>query len=413
MLIAQPFPTSTPAAPSRAEGPAETNAAKSPAVAGTKSIREDLRTLTLTPQPLARFPLDKDLSSEDNHIPPILRNAPSHLRSWLLDVTVNEEDKSWVQEHYEEVVEAMPVRLELWENNIILQIPSQIHQFAGRVIQRAMDKYESGTHSLTLMETADVPLSDKHWKQCDIQIYDLGPPPDNASPAVRKSYSYPTVVVEVGFSESAAALDFDVARALCLTEGRLWIGIALNIGKGRMPVLTISVFWFGLDLMSEEKVAEERIESRSSVWPIRGALGTGHVSRPKTLQSFLGHRARDNRKKWGTRQTGLLLCEKGFLGKDGHGPEQDIIIQEGYYKRAYKDYDAPALTIPADELWKALLKCKEVTGVLKSDMESYKNTGTTGEPDAEDSEPSERRRQRVVMEVDFDAPVPKKLKRSH
>ncbi|KAK0443406.1 uncharacterized protein EV420DRAFT_1484933 [Desarmillaria tabescens] len=98
------------------------------------------------------------------------------------------------------------------------------------------------------------------------------------------------------------------------------------------------------------------------------------------------------------------------ITEDGHGPEQDIIIQEGYYKHAYKDYDAPALTIPADELWKALLKCKEVTGVLKSDMESYKNTGTTGEPDTEDSEPSERWQQQVVMEVDFNAPVPKKLK---
>ncbi|KAK0449102.1 uncharacterized protein EV420DRAFT_1708713 [Desarmillaria tabescens] len=306
-----------------------------------------------------QFPLDKYLSSEDNHIPPILRNAPSHLRSWLLNI-INEEDKSWVQEHYKEVIEAMPVRLELWENNIILQIPSQIHQFAGRVIQRAMDKYESGTHSLTLMETADVPLSDKHWKQ-------------------------------------------------------LWIGIALNIGKGQMPVLTVSVFWFGLDLMSEEKVAEERIESGQ----VYGRYERHWV--PVTYQDqrrynhFLAI-GPETIEKNGERGKPVYYCVKKdswVITEDKHGPEQDIIIQEGYYKHAYKDYDAPALTIPADELWKALLKCKEVTGVLKSDMESYKNTGTTGEPNAEDSEPSERRQQWVVMEVDFDAPVPKKLKRSH
>ncbi|KAK0443036.1 uncharacterized protein EV420DRAFT_1577230 [Desarmillaria tabescens] len=133
----------------------------------------------------------------DRWLAPVLRTAPDHLRKWFMDMSsrdhdkiymteIDEEAKTWIQEHREEVIEAMPVRLETYENNIILQIPSQIHQFAGQVIKEAINsRYKSGTHSIIIMESADIPLLDKHWKQCDIQIYDLEPPPDSTSTVKR------------------------------------------------------------------------------------------------------------------------------------------------------------------------------------------------------------------------------------
>ncbi|KAK0434753.1 uncharacterized protein EV420DRAFT_1653798 [Desarmillaria tabescens] len=376
---------SAPAAHSRAEDPAETNAAKSPTITGMKSIREDLQTLMLTLQPLARSPPDKDLSSEDNHIPAILRDAPSHLRSWLMDLSsqehdkiymtvVNEEDKLWVEEHYEEVVKAMPVQLELWENNIILQIPSQIHQFAGRVIKEVMDKYKSGTHSITIMETADVPLLDKHWKQCDIQITDLGPLAEGTSPALQKAYSYPTVVVEVGFSESAADVDFDIVQALCLMEGKLWLGIALKISKGQNPVLTVTIFVFAPGLMSEDKVAEARLKPGRVYGRHEGHWVPAIYQDHRRYNNFLaiGAKTIEEDGKWGKPAYYCLQDDSWEITRDVHDHEQDIIIKEGYFKRVSTDFEAPALTIPAKKLWENLLKCKEVTGLFKGDMDLIK-----------------------------------------
>ncbi len=59
---------------------------------------------------------------------------------------------------------------------------------------------------------------------------------------MKKSYSYPTTVLEVGYSESAADLDLDIARALCLTEGKLFLGICAKIGKSEVPDLTLTTF---------------------------------------------------------------------------------------------------------------------------------------------------------------------------
>ncbi|KAK0438494.1 uncharacterized protein EV420DRAFT_1651418 [Desarmillaria tabescens] len=261
------------------------------------------------------------------------------LSSWEHDkiymTVVNEEDKLWVEEHYKEVVEAMPARI-----------------FAGQVIKEAMDKYKSGTHSITIMETADVPLRNKHWKQ----------------------------FVEVGFSESAADVDFDIA-------------------KGQNPVLTVTIFVFAPGLMSEDEVAEARLEP-------------GRVRYNNFLA--IGAKTIEEDGKWGKPAYYCLQDDSWEITRDVHDHEQDIIIKEGYFKCVLMDFEAPALTIPAKKLWENLLKCKEVTGLFKGDMDLIKKNGTTGDPQAEDSKTlASTSWQWRLTEADLDAPVGKKLKRGH
>ncbi len=97
----------------------------------TKTIRKDLQTLKLTPTLLQ--PLDKDSSSDDNLLPPVLRAAPKRLRNWFKDLSkldpgqiykteVTDEDKSWVEGHHDEIMEALPARCVIMSISFIWSI---------------------------------------------------------------------------------------------------------------------------------------------------------------------------------------------------------------------------------------------------------------------------------------------------
>ncbi|PBK84307.1 hypothetical protein ARMGADRAFT_1037234 [Armillaria gallica] len=279
----------------------------------TKTIRKDLQTLKLTPTLLQ--PLDKDSSSDDNLLPPDLSKLDP---GQIYKTEVTDEDKSWVEGHHDELMEALPA----WE-------------------------------------TASVPLLDGCWKQPDIQIYDKGPPDEEDDEAVKKSYSYLTMVLEVGYSESAADLDLNITRALCLTEGKLFLGICVKIGKSEVPDLTLTTFvYMPGSVKPRHQAQREGIKAvyygEHTRYTLFMAIGTTDVK------------------------------EDDEIDINSHGSDQDLNIKEGFFKQKWANFEAPALTISAMKLWEALVETKEDTVALKEDMKCIKEAGTTGTPRGED-----------------------------